>query len=140
MAILKNLSLKGQNLVTQWGELTFNENGETEIGEEAGKKLSTLNGFSFISDEEMEKYSDYEKNSQETENTTADESIEEETESEEIETENSSEEENVTEYSEEELSAKNVAQLKKIAKEMGLTVASDAKKKQIIDIILENQQ
>jgi hypothetical protein len=139
MAILKNLNLKGQNLVTQWGELTFNENGETEIGEDAGKKLSTLNGFSFISDEEMEKYSDDEKNSQETENTTTDESIEE-TEDEEIETEDSSEEENVAEYSEEELNAKNVAQLKKIAKEMGLTVASDAKKKQIIDIIIENQQ
>lgn len=139
MAILKNLSLKGQNLVTQWGELTFNENGETEIGEDAGKKLSTLNGFSFISDEEIEKYPDDEKNSQETENTTTDESIEE-TENEEIETEESSEEENVTKYSEEELNAKNVAQLKKIAKEMGLTVASDAKKKQIIDIIIENQQ
>ena len=138
MAILKNLSLKGQNLVTQWGELTFNENGETEIGEDAGKKLSTLNGFSFISDEEIEKYSNDEKNSQETENTTTEESIEE-TEDEEIETEESSEE-NVTEYSEEELNAKNVAQLKKIAKEMGLTVASDAKKKQIIDIIIENQQ
>ena len=66
MAILKNLSLKGQNLVTQWGELTFNENGETEIGEDAGKKLSTLNGFSFISDEEIEKYTDDEKNSHET--------------------------------------------------------------------------
>lgn len=138
MAILKNLSLKGQNLVTQWGELTFNENGETEIGEDAGKKLGTLNGFSFISDEKIEKYPGDEKNSQETENTTTDESIEE-TEDEEIETEESSEK-NVTEYSEEELNAKNVAQLKKIAKEMGLTVASDAKKKQIIDIIIENQQ
>lgn len=149
MAILRNPRFSGKNLVTQWGKLTFNENGEVEVSEDAGKKLGTLKGFSVVLDKEVETSSPDEENSQEMENTTA-EKAENESEAEESskdvseknETEDEAAEEKsveTTDYTEEELEKKNVPQLKKIAKDMGLTVSSDAKKKQVIAAILENQ-
>lgn len=135
MALLRNPNFKGQDLVTQWGKLTFDENGEVEVTEDAGRKLGTLKGFSFVSDEEMEENSTEEENAQETENTTSDEAENESGDEE----ESAEEETSATAYTEEELNEKNVPQLRKIAKDMGLAVPSDAKKKQVIEAILGNQ-
>lgn len=146
MALLRNPNFAGKPLVTQWGKLIFNENGEAEVSEDAGKKLGTLKGFSFVSDDEVESSSDDEENSQETENTTP-ESSENESEVEESSEEATSEEESenedvaveTTAYTEEELNKKNVPQLKKIAKDLGLSIPADAKKQQVISAIIENQ-
>lgn len=145
MALLRNPNFAGKPLVTQWGKLIFNENGEAEVSEDAGKKLGTLKGFSFVSGDEVESSSDDEENSQETENTTP-ESSENESEVEESSEEATSEEsENedvaieTTAYTEEELNKKNVPQLKKIAKDLGLSIPADAKKQQVIAAIIENQ-
>ena len=145
MALLRNPNFAGKPLVTQWGKLIFNENGEAEVSEDAGKKLGTLKGFSFVSGDEVESSSDDEENSQETENTTP-ESSENESEVEESSEEATSEEsENedvaveTTAYTEEELNKKNVPQLKKVAKDLGLSIPADAKKQQVIAAIIENQ-
>lgn len=146
MALLRNPNFAGKPLVTQWGKLIFNENGEAEVSEDAGKKLGTLKGFSFVSGDEVESSSDDEENSQETENTTP-ESSENDSEvgesSEEATSEEESENEDVavetTAYTEEELNKKNVPQLKKIAKDLGLSIPADAKKQQVIAAIIENQ-
>lgn len=146
MALLRNPNFAGKPLVTQWGKLIFNEDGEAEVSEDAGKKLGTLKGFSFVSGDEVKSSSDDEENSQETENTTP-ESSENESEveesSEEATSEEESENENVavetTAYTKEELSKKNVPQLKKIAKDLGLSISPDAKKQQVITAIIENQ-
>lgn len=146
MALLRNPNFAGKPLVTQWGKLIFNENGEAEVSEDAGKKLGTLKGFSFVSGDEVESSSDEKENSQETENTTP-ESSENESEVEESSEEATSEEESenedvaveTTAYTEEELNKKNVPQLKKIAKDLGLSIPADAKKQQIIAAIIENQ-
>lgn len=149
MAILKNANFANKGLVTQWGRLQFNEKGEVEVSENAGKKLSTLEGFSVDLDGSMETSSDKEENDQETEDTTAEDS-ENDSEPEEGETsaeqeedaqqvddeeENATEEENAA-YTEEELAKKNVPQLKKIAKDLKLDMPSDSKKQQLIDAIL----
>lgn len=146
MALLRNPNFAGKPLVTQWGKLIFNENGEAEVSEDAGKKLGTLKGFSFVSGDEVESSSDDEENSQETEDTTP-ESSENESEVEESSEEATSEEESenedvaveTTAYTEEELNKKNVPQLKKIAKDLGLSIPADAKKQQVIAAIVENQ-
>lgn len=145
MALLRNPNFAGKPLVTQWGKLIFNENGEAEVSEDAGKKLGTLKGFSFVSGDEVESSSDDEENSQETENTTP-ESSENESEVEESseeatseESENEDVEVETTAYTEEELNKKNVPQLKKIAKDLGLSIPADAKKQQVIAAIIENQ-
>lgn len=135
MAILKNPNFKGKDLMTQWGKLTFDENGEVEISEDAGKKLGTLKGFSFIPNGNVENNSPDKEKSQETKDTSSEISENES----ENETEANSEAEETNEYTEEELEENTVAQLKKIAKDMGITIQSDAKKKQIIESILENQ-
>lgn len=153
MAILKNLDFKEKDLVTQWGKLHFDKNGEVEVNDEVGKKLSTLKGFSVEAEEESGNNSDDEENSQENENETPeDEESEKEVETDseeseddtteddaEAETEDEESEEEVEEtttYTEKELEEKTVPQLRKIAKDMGLAISSDAKKKQIIDAIL----
>lgn len=155
MAILKNLSFANRELVTQWGKLHFDKNGEVEVDDEVGKKLSTLKGFSVEAGEESENNSNDEENSQEGENETPeDEESEEEVETdseeseddtteddaeaetEDEESEESEEEVETTAYTEKELEEKTVPQLRKIAKDMGLAISSDAKKKQIIDAIL----
>ncbi len=152
MAILKNLSFADRELVTQWGKLHFDKNGEVKVDDEVGKKLSTLKGFSVEAEEESGNNSDDEENSQEDENETPeDEESEEEVETDseeseddtteddteaETEDEESEEEVETTAYTEKELEEKTVPQLRKIAKDMGLAISSDAKKKQIIDAIL----
>lgn len=146
MALLRNPNFAGKPLVTQWGKLIFNENGEAEVSEDAGRKLGTLKGFSFVSGDEVESSSDDEENSQETENTTP-ESSENESEVEESYEETTFEKESenedvaveTTAYTEEELNKKNVPQLKKIAKDLGLSIPADAKKQQVIAAIIENQ-
>ena len=146
MALLRNSNFAGRPLVTQWGKLIFNENGEVEVSEDAGKKLGTLKGFSFVSGDEVKSSSDDEENSQETENTTP-ESSENESEAEEYSEEATSEDKSededaaveTTTYTEEELNKKNVPQLKKIAKDLGLSIPADAKKQQVITAIIKNQ-
>jgi hypothetical protein len=145
MAILKNLSFAQKELVTQWGKLLFDENGEAEVSDEAGEKLATLKGFSVVLDNEADKNSDDDENAQETENTTPGEPENGESEQQEEPADEAGEKQETAQedtpaapvYTEEELNAKNVPQLKKIAKDMGLKVAADAKKAELVNAILK---
>lgn len=140
MAILKNLSFANKALVTQWGKLLFDAEGKTKVDDEAGKKLSTLKGFSVDLDSDMEESSYSEENPQETKDTTPENEENEVQEQEDVsDSEEAETESEIVDYTENELGEKNVPQLKKIAKELGIKTASDAKKQQLIEAILENQ-
>lgn len=48
MTRIKNVSLAGEQLVTQYGTYVFNANGIVDVPDELAQKLATINGFTII--------------------------------------------------------------------------------------------
>lgn len=147
MSKIFNNRLKGKQLATSQGLIQFNAEGVADISnEELVEKLLELKGYTLVegsekSSENPDKTSKVEKTSDEEENTQKndedDSKSDEENDNteEEDETKNDAEDDGV--WTEEKLAAiKNVAQLKKIAKDNNIDLQGATKSDEIKAIII----
>ena len=147
--------MKGRQLNTAFGQFKFDQQGIAEIPDEHVNKLLALSGYKLVSDtggESVEPEKEDEPDAQnDTENGQMNKTLDEEendqndnkNDAEQVEDEQDEETEQEDEpknskpaVTVEYLNSKNVAQLKKIAKDNDIDLAGAAKKDEIIPIIL----
>ena len=140
MSKIINLLLKGQAVMTSGGRIDFDSEGVAEVeDEELVDRLVQLKGYERADsqpeqpeqpeepkeEEKVEEVPPEEENTQEIDESTSEDKEEGTPES---------------EFTEEFLSAKNVPQLKKIAKDNNIDLAGASKKDEIIAVILGSAQ
>lgn len=115
---IENLRYAGRSIIFRGEEIAFSESGIAEVPDDVGEVLVTMKG-----------YFDTSKSASNAPSTVSRVPVPEAVES------DSSEE-----ITEETLNEKNVMQLKKIAKDLGVELDGASKKDQIIELILEAQE
>lgn len=124
MAILKNIAFANKNLVTAFGKITFDGNGEVHLDDSAAEKLATLDGFSIVEETTTpDTKNAVETKSEQVADEVATDTVEEETADEVIDRD--------------ELEKMNVPQLRKYAKTNNIDISGLSKKDDIIDAILK---
>lgn len=144
MSKVKCERMKGRQLNTSFGKFQFDSKGVVEVSDEDAEKLLALKGYKLVDeqesapdDQEGAKSEQVDKNPPENENTQDDDENDgEQDDNDDDEPDEDAEKKSgmTVEY----LNGKNVAQLKKIAKDKGIDLAGATKKDEIIPIILGN--
>lgn len=148
--------MKGRQLNTAFGQFKFDQQGIAEVPDEHVNKLLTLNGYKLVGDKpaepekedvpdaqngaesgQVDKTSNGGENDQNDDESGVEQSEEDENQNDEVEdAEQEPEKSDKPAVTVEYLNGKNVAQLKKIAKDNGIDLAGATKKDEIIPIIL----